>query len=161
MLVVLTVASYLAFWDYLRRWEARRVVMQQQHEVTRSILREAEVDLAVGPPASRVLRWGDTVTYTTHWTERIAVSEGRGESGDPLLRATVSGANGRFSLPPIRVEVQGPLGDGPWLDRLLRAYRERGWRYEVIRAAVPRVPGVGPAPPAGGGAGAGQIPTVR
>ena len=57
-----------------------------------------------------------------------------------MNRAILSGSNGRLAsaLAPIRVETFGSPTDAPWLDRLLKTYRERGWRYEVVR-----LPGTG------------------
>ncbi len=52
----------------------------------------------------------------------------------PLIRATVSGNNGPFSLHPIVVETYGSRLDDQWLDRLLRAYRDKGWRFKVIQS---------------------------
>ena len=138
MVAVLAVALFLGFWSYLWNWKARRVVMYQQRDVTRSILSEAAEDLAAaGRPTSRFRQRGDHVTYTTHWTERLEEWDGRSVRGAPLIRAAVSGANGRFTIPPIAVETYDSPSKAPWLGRLLRAYREKGWEYKVVRRPNP------------------------
>ena len=138
MLAVLLVACYLGFWAYVRGWEARRVVMYQQRDVTRSIMSEAkEIVTAAGRSTARLRHEGDRKTHTSHWTERLDVCESRDGRDLPLIRAVVSGANGRFTTPPITVETYGSPLDGRWLDRLLHAYRTRGWRYRVVRHTNP------------------------
>ena len=72
-------------------------------------------------------------TYTTHWTEWLDGAETRKGQKLSLIRATVSGDNGWLSLQPIIVETYGSPLDSPWLDRLLQAYREKGWRYKVVQ----------------------------
>lgn len=134
MLTVAVVAVYCAGWAYLRNWESRRTVMYQQRDITRSIILEANQDIAAaGRTASEIRNTSDRVTYTTHWTEKLEAWETRQGRKQPLIRATVSGDNGRFSLAPITVEIYGSPLDGPWLERLFRAYRARGWRYRVIQ----------------------------
>ena len=59
---------------------------------------------------------------------------------DLVDRATVTGGNGRFSLQPIIVQTYGSKVDAAWLDRLLRTYREKGWRYKVIQEAPVNTP---------------------
>lgn len=133
MLAVLLVACYLGFWAYLQRWEARRVVMYQQRDVTRAVMLEAqEVIAAAGPSTARLRLGRDRRTYTSHWAERLEVWESRDGKEVPLIRAVVSGTNGRFSIPPIVVETYGSSRDAPWLDRLIRAYKSRGWQYTVV-----------------------------
>jgi hypothetical protein len=139
MCIVLSVAMCCAFWvwgrDYLARWEARRVVMYQQRDVTRSIILEAGDDIAAAGHTEWAIRdEHDRATYTTHWTEKLEAWQTRDGQKQPLIRATISGENGRFSLPPIIVETYGSPLDQRWLDRLLRTYRERGWKYRVVRS---------------------------
>jgi hypothetical protein len=138
MRLVLSVAVLLAFWtwgqNYLRAWEARRVVMSIQRDVTRIELQEAQADLeAAGHTDSTIRREGDEATYTSHWTEKLDAWETRDGQRLALIRVTVSGDVGHFSLAPIVVETYGSPLDRPWLDRLLQAYRARGWRYKVIQ----------------------------
>lgn len=135
MVVVATVAFYCALVAYVQRWESRRSLMYQQRDMTRSIILEAKQDItSAGRSASEFRNESDHVTYTSHWTEKLEAWETRNGQSEPLIRATVSGDCGRFSLPPILVETYGSPLDGPWLDRLLRAYRQKGWRYKVIQA---------------------------
>jgi hypothetical protein len=136
MLVVAIVAVFCAEWAYMRRWESRRVGMYQQRDLTRSIFLAAKQDLAAaGHSAAETRVESDRVTYTTHWTEKLEAWETAQGRRQPLIGVTVSGDNGYFTLPPIVVETHGGTSDDLWLDRLLRAYRERGWRYKVIRRA--------------------------
>ncbi|WP_406695481.1 hypothetical protein V5E97_31125 [Singulisphaera sp. Ch08] len=134
MLLVVLVASVLSFWAYLDRWERRRVVMYQQQGVTRSIMLVAEEDFAAaGHTRSQFRQVGTSKAYTDHWTERLEAWGSRDGRDVLLLRAVVSGANGRFRAPPISVEIDGFPFESPWLDRLLRAYRTKGWQYRVVR----------------------------
>jgi hypothetical protein len=135
MVAVAFVAVYCSQWAYLQRWKSRRAVMYQQRDITRSIILEVKQDIAAaGRTASEIRNESDRVTYTTHWTERLEAWETRDGRRQLLMRATVSGDNGRFSLPPILVETYGSPLDDLWLDRLLRAYREKGWRCKVVQA---------------------------
>ena len=132
--MVLLAACYLGFWSYLQRWEARRVVMYRQRDVTRAIMEEAKEDIAAaGRSVSLFRRVRDRVTYTSHWTQRLDAWESRDRRNVPLIRAVVSGANGRFTRPPITIEVDDSPLNAPWLERLLRAYRSNGWQYRVVR----------------------------
>jgi hypothetical protein len=133
--LVIVAAVWCAFWAYLQRWEARRTIMYQQRDITRSIMLEAKQGIvAAGHSASEIRNDRPLGTGTAHWTEWLEAWENREGQKLSLIRATVSGDNGRFSLQPIIVETYGSPLDAPWLDRLLRAYREKGWRYKVIRA---------------------------
>jgi hypothetical protein len=133
--LVIVAAVWGAFWAYLQRWEARRTIMYQQLYITRSIMLEAKQDIvAAGHSASEFRNDSPLGRGTAHWTEWLEAWENREGQKLSLIRATVSGDNGRFSLQPIIVETYGSPLDAPWLDRLPRAYREKGWRYKVIRA---------------------------
>ncbi len=132
--LVLGAAFWCAFWVYLQRWEARRTIMYQQRDVTRSIMLEAKHDIvAAGHSASEIHIERPLGTYTAEWTEWLEAWENRDGQKLSLIRATVSGDNGRFSLQPIIVETYGSKLVAAWLDRLLRAYCEKGWRYKVIQ----------------------------
>jgi hypothetical protein len=110
--------------------------MYQQRDITRSIMLEAKQDIvAAGHSASGIRIERPLGTYTAEWTELLEAWENRDGQKPSLIRATVSGDNGRFSLQPIIVEKYESKLDAAWLDRLLRTYREKGWRYKVIQAA--------------------------
>jgi hypothetical protein len=133
--LVIIAAFWCASWAYLQRWEARRTIMYQQRDITRSVILEAQQDIvAAGHSAPLIRNERPGGTYTTHWTEWLEGSETSKGEKLSLIRATVSGDNGWFSLQPIFVEMYGSPLDAPWLDRLLRAYRKKGWRYEVVQA---------------------------
>jgi hypothetical protein len=133
MLAMIPIALWLGLRVHVQRWDARRIVMYQQRDVTRSIMAEVGEDfVAAGPPAERRWRSVDRATSRSRWTERLDAWESRGGKDVPLIRARVSGANGEFAIRPIIVETYGAPPDAPWLDRLLRAYRARGWRYETV-----------------------------
>lgn len=135
MVAVAVVAVYCAQWVYLQNWESRRAVMYQQRDLTRSSMLEARPLLAeAGRPASEFRNESDPATYTSRWTEKLEAWEVRDGQRRPLIRASVSGATGRFSLPSIVVKTYASPMDGLWLERLLQAYRRKGWRYTVIRA---------------------------
>jgi hypothetical protein len=133
--LVIIAAFWCDSWAYLQRWEARRAIMYQQRDITRSVMLEAQQDIiAAGQPAPEIRNERPRGTYTTRWTEWLDGSETGNGQKLSLIRATVSGDNGWFSLQPIIVETYGSPLDAPWLDRLLRAYRETGWRYKVVQA---------------------------
>lgn len=143
MFAVVAVGGYLGFRSCLERWESRRTVMYLQRDVTRAAMAELPSDLAAAglvSPGSRQV--GDDRTYTAHWTERLEAWDTVDGVTRPLLRVTVSGANGRFSLPPIEVVVasDGSPLERLWLDRLARSYRDKGWAYHVVRAPGADVP---------------------
>jgi hypothetical protein len=133
--LVMLAAYECAIWVYLQRWEARRSIMYEQRDITQSIMQQAKQDtIAAGHSASKIDIVRPQGTYTAQWTEWLEAWENRGGEKLSLIRATVSGDNGQLwqsSLQPIVVETYGSPLDGPWVDRLLRAYRERGWRYKV------------------------------
>jgi hypothetical protein len=134
--LVIVAAVWCVLWVYFQRWEARRTIMYQQRDITRSIMLEAKQDIvAAGHTASEIRIERPLGTYTAEWTEWLEVWENRDGQKLSLIRATVSGDNGRFSLQPIIVETYGSKLDAAWLDRLLRTYRAKGWRYKVIQAA--------------------------
>jgi hypothetical protein len=131
---VILAALWCGVWVYFQRWEARRKIMYQQQDVTRSIVLEAKQEIvATGHLASEIRIERPVGTYTAKWTEWFEASENRTGQKLSLIRATVSGDNGRFSLQPIIVETYGSKLDAAWLDRLPRTYREKGWRYKVIQ----------------------------
>jgi hypothetical protein len=135
MALVICAALWCNFWVWLQRWEARRSVMYQQRDITQSIMQQAKQDIfAAGRSASKLDIDRPRAAYTPHWTEWLEAWENCGGEKRYLVRATVSGDNGQFSLQPIVVETYGSPLNAPWVDRLLRAYRERGWRYKVISA---------------------------
>jgi hypothetical protein len=110
--------------------------MYRQQDATRAILDEAHDDIAAaGRKESLFLVLGGDRSRTAEWEVRLEAWERRDGEDRPLIRATVSGSNGRLAseLAPIRVETYGSPLDDPWLDRLTRAYRERGWRFELVR----------------------------
>jgi hypothetical protein len=135
--LVIVAAVWCVLWAYfLQRWESRRTIMYQQRDITRSIMLEAKQDIVpAGYSASEIRIERPLGTYTAEWTEWLEALENRDGQKLSLIRATVSGDNGRLSLQPIIVETCGSKLDAAWLDRLLRTYRENGWRYKVIQAA--------------------------
>ena len=136
MWLVFVAAVWCVVWVYLQRWEARRTIMYQQRDITRPIMLEAKQDIVTaGHSASEIRIERPGGMYTAEWTEWLEAWEKRDGQKLSLIRATVSGDNGRFSLQPIIVETYGSKLDAAWLDRLLRTYREKGWRYKVIQAA--------------------------
>jgi hypothetical protein len=44
----------------------------------------------------------------------------------------VSGGCDGDVLRPLTIKAAGASMEGPLLDRLIRAYRARGWRHEVV-----------------------------
>ena len=109
--------------------------MYQQRDITQSIMLESKQDIAAaGHSVSEIRNERPRGTYSYHWTEWLEAWENREEQKRPLVRATVSCDNGLFSLQPIIVETYGSPLDTPWLERLLRAYSEKGWQYKVIQA---------------------------
>ncbi|AMV40684.1 hypothetical protein [Planctomyces sp. SH-PL62] len=144
MLAVALVAWCLALVVHLRNWEARRVEMYRQRDESLLLLEAARGDLAAAahPAADFVVRDAGT-GRTADWRLEVVGREDRDGRRPAAHRAILSGSNGRLAsaLAPIRVETFGSPSDVPWLDRLLRAYRERGWRYEVVR-----LPGAGRLP---------------
>jgi hypothetical protein len=131
MSLVLVVAVYCGFWAWLRAWEARRPLMYLQQEATRAIIQEPLVALNGKGPGSRVAFLQST--KTREWSETVTtLSEPSDGSRIGSPRARVSGSNGNFALNSIKIEVFDPAYAEPWLDRLLREYRSKGWRFEVI-----------------------------
>jgi hypothetical protein len=126
MAAVVVVACYAGEYVYFERWEARRSLMYQQRDTTRSLLDAA----SPGIIARRFLN-DDSEIHTRHWIERISAGEQLNRRKVPH-DATISSANGWLSLEPITIEIDGSPSNDAWLDPLLRAYREKGWRYRVI-----------------------------
>ncbi|WP_165249506.1 hypothetical protein [Paludisphaera soli] len=136
MLLVASASLPLALFAHLRGWERRRQLMYHQADVTRAILDEAHEDIAAaGRKESLFLVLGGDHARTAEWDVRLEAWERRDGEDRPLIRARVSGSNGRLAsaLAPIRVETYGSPLDPAWLDRLTRAYRKRGWRFELVR----------------------------
>ena len=114
--LVISAALLCAFWVWLQRWEARRRVMYQQRDITQSIMHQAKQDIfAAGHLASKIDIDRPRASYTAHWTEWLEAWESCGGEKRYLVRATVSGENGRLSLQPIvvktyRIPFGRPLG---------------------------------------------------
>jgi hypothetical protein len=133
MAAVVVAACYAGEYAYFERWEARRSVMYHQRDMTRSIIEAAYANMV---PAIRP-GWGfrnpsDSETHPRYWTERICTWKQQNGRLTSQTHATISGANGWLSLQPITIEIDGSPSNDAWLDPLLRAYREKGWRYRVI-----------------------------
>ncbi|MDR3620585.1 MAG: hypothetical protein P4L85_14635 [Paludisphaera borealis] len=136
----------------LRDWEARRGQMYHQQDVTKAIMEEWKTALGLievaGPMFDDPRR-----TPTSEWSENI-LAVGADGWRPTTRRMRASGSISHFSLfcifrgtrlEPITVEIFDPLFlDGPWLERLLRDYDERGWRYKVV---MPSDAGLASAPP--------------
>jgi hypothetical protein len=50
----------------------------------------------------------------------------------PLVSVEVSGGCEDELLRPITIKTSGASLEGQLLDRLIPAYRDRGWRHEII-----------------------------
>ena len=150
MRVVLSLALILGQFAWLRSrsldWDARRVQMYQQRDVTRALMAEWKSDPRLagvsGPTQDDPRR-----TPTAEWAENLTMSTPGGlDPGGRGVRA--SGFLSRLSLfsgagpGPITVEVFDPrFLDGPWLARLFREYDERGWRYTLVSPSAADPPG--------------------
>jgi hypothetical protein len=141
MRVVLWLAVILGQFAWLRSrsldWDARRVQMYQQRDVTRALMAEWKSDPRFAD-ASGPTQDDPRSTPTSEWAENLTISTPGGP--DPGARGVrASGFLSRLSLfsgagpGPITVEVFDPrFLDGPWLARLFREYEERGWRYTLV-----------------------------
>lgn len=138
MIATAFVALYCAWLVSLRNWEWRRSVMDQQRDITHSIMGGATQIFDAGPSTWRMWRMqieSDCDTDTRHhWTEKFDAWLTRGGREEPMIHVTVSGENGRFSIAPILVEMHAAPLNGLWLEQLLRAYREKGWGYKIVEA---------------------------
>jgi hypothetical protein len=133
MAAVVVVACYAGEYTYLERWEARRTVMYHQRDMTRSVIEAAYPNIVPAiRPAWSFRNPADSETHTRHWIERISTWKQQNGRLTSQTHATISGANGWLSLQPITIEIDGSPSNDAWLDPLLRAYREKRWRYRVI-----------------------------
>ncbi|WP_068420793.1 hypothetical protein [Planctomyces sp. SH-PL62] len=140
---VVLLACLAATAVHLRRWQARQDALSLQRLVTRSVMERAREEIAAAGRASPWFRVVYGPDAASRWTDHLEAWEDFDRRGRPLIRVTVSGANHASALAPIRVETYDSELLFPWLDRLLRDYRDRGWRYEVVR-----LPGAGLLPDA-------------
>jgi hypothetical protein len=131
--VALFLGAQVSLRNHIRNWEARRVVMDFQRDLTGTVIGEAMAELAAHDRGN--LRVPDVIvgpsTGTREWSIEVRKIHESGGFGPAHVR--VSGANGEFALKPITVEVDDRLLEGPWLERLLGEYRDRGWPYVVSR----------------------------
>ncbi len=66
--LVIIAAYWCGTWAYLQRWEARRTIMYQQRDITKSVMLEAQQDIvAAGHSAPEIRIKRPQATYTTHW----------------------------------------------------------------------------------------------
>ena len=124
------------------RWYARRAQrqaliaqLQVQRQVTgsaKSGISEAIADLI---DAGRSLSFTSDDTFDPdrdQWTAQLDAYEVRDGRRIPLIVVEVSGGREGDALRPITIKAAGASLEGPFLDRLIRDYRARGWRHEVI-----------------------------
>jgi hypothetical protein len=137
--VALFCGAQVSLRTHIRNWEARRVRMDLQRDLTRTALDEAMAGLAMldrGKPGVPDAIVGPS-NGTREWSIEIRKFHEGGRLGP--ARVKVSGAIGEFALKPITVEVDDPVLEGPWLERLLVEYRGRGWPYVVIKQGHSKV----------------------
>ena len=84
--LVIVAAVWCVVWAYfMQRWEARRTIMYQQRDITRSIMLEAKQDIvAAGHSASEIRIERPLGTYTAEWTEWLEAWENR--DGEKAVR---------------------------------------------------------------------------
>ncbi|WP_165072995.1 hypothetical protein [Paludisphaera rhizosphaerae] len=135
--IALLMGWFVALRSYVGAWEARRVELYRQHdaamaagdqmlEIAATAGRTAVARRIGGTGKSRTADW-------TVWAEAYEDVNGR----KPLIRVAAFGRNGRLSseLDPIRIETYGAPLDDAWIEVFQRTCRERGWTYEIVRAA--------------------------
>ncbi len=145
LLLVLAFALFCGQMAWLRNqlnaWEAQRVRMYLQRDVTKAVMEEWKADLGLADVAAPMS--DDPMrTPTAEWSENI-LNVGADGWKPTTRRVRASGFLNSFNpfnpfsrsvLEPITVEVYDPrFLDGPWLARLLREYDERGWRSRVVK----------------------------
>lgn len=133
MLIVLLAACVSAQWSCLQRWEARRVHLYQRRDLANSVLQEAAVVLAATRPIAPRTPAMSSSTATRHWSLRLELLERREGGQIPVVLVEVSQSNGTFGLRPITIEPSGLEFDEEVVDRLDRAFRERGWAFRIER----------------------------
>jgi hypothetical protein len=137
VLVVGLIFGGFARW-YARRAQRQALIAQLQVErqVTDSAISHAIADI---PSTGRSLSFSSGNTYYVggdQWSAQLDAYESLEGRRIPLIVVEVSGGLDGDVLRPITIKVAGASLEGPLLDRLIRAYRARGWRHEVITLPV-------------------------
>jgi hypothetical protein len=120
------------------RWHARRTHRQAliaqlhvQQQVTNSVIYQTHADLRA---AGRTNLSASTENSfgPNGWIERLDAYESPDGRRMPLIVVEVSGGCDDNLLRPITIKTSGASLEGQLLDRLIPAYRARGWRHEVL-----------------------------
>jgi hypothetical protein len=132
VLVVGLICGGFARW--YARWAQRQALIAQLHvqqQVTGSVLSQALVDISSG----RSLSFSSEDLFDSgraEWTAQADAYERLEGRRIPLIVVKVSGGCDGGALRPITIKAAGASLEGQLLDRLIRAYRARGWHHEVI-----------------------------
>jgi hypothetical protein len=120
------------------RWYARRAQMQAriaqlhaQQQVTNLLIQQGQADLRAAGRKNLSYFTGNSFG-PDGWTERLDAYESPDGRSRPLISIVVSGGCAEDLLQPITIRTSGAPLEGQLLDRLIDAYRTRGWQHEVI-----------------------------
>jgi hypothetical protein len=102
-----------------------------QQQVTDSVIREMHGDIAAAGRKGFSYWTGDSFGLDD-WATQINADDGPDGRRIPLIFVAVSGGCDEDILRPITIETAGASLEKPLIDRLIRAYRARGWRHEVV-----------------------------
>jgi hypothetical protein len=139
MLIVVLVIGL--FCGEFARWYARQLRRQGliaqlhvQQQVTDSAIHLTIADMSSISAAGRKgfsVSSGDSFGHDK-WTAQVDAYEGLDGRRIPRVFVEVSGGCDRDVLRPITIKNSGAPLEGQLLDRLIRAYRARGWPHEVV-----------------------------
>jgi hypothetical protein len=133
VLVVGVICGGLARWyAFHLRQQGLIAQLHVQQQVTNSLVREAHADIAAAGRKNLSFLTKNSFGLDK-WTEELDAYE---DSLDgrrmPLISVEVSGGCDEDHLRPITIKISGASLEGRFVDRLTRAYQDRGWQHEVV-----------------------------
>jgi hypothetical protein len=113
------------------RWQALIAQLHVQQQVTNLVIHQTRADIAAAG-RKNFSSLTENSSSLDDWAERFEAYESSDGGRMPLIVVNVSGGCDNDHLWPITIKTSGTPLEGYLLDRLIDAYRTRGWRHEVI-----------------------------
>jgi hypothetical protein len=121
------------------RWYSRELRRQSliaqlhvQQQVTDSVMRQSRIEIIAAGRKDFSFLIQDSFELD-QWTEQLDAFVSQGDRKLPLIFVEVSGGcDDEDLLRPITIKTSGASMEDSLVDRLIRAYRDRGWQHAVV-----------------------------
>ena len=136
VLVVGLICGGFSSW-YARQLRRQGLIAQLhvQQQVTDSVIHQTIADIAAAPQKASSVSSGDSFGLDK-WTAELDAYERLDGRRIKRIFVEVSGGRDGDVLRPITIKASGASLERQLLDRLIRAYRVRGWQHEVVPLAA-------------------------